>query len=221
MNAIQVGLHMILNGVQFGEHWVMSIWNGLNYILRVYFPDQSIFQVVIELSIPTCIALFLLVWLGQYPAFVIYLILDLFGHDEKVAKKKKAKERALERQRRPDIVKAREQYHAGRKEMIKKLSFLGIKYPFQSEELSLEGKMRHMESLWERKVTWSPYAFWILRDNQIMIRMHFTDEDCETLESQAARLYNDWYAWMLTVKFQPRKEVRDSVSMKEPAYDFE
>jgi|GEM_PF-3724381 len=194
------------------------MWSFLVTLWNNSYHETPWWGIAISLAVTIPFALILVGLIIEYPIGLLYAL--LIWNPDRDRCKRLAKERAYEHVHRPDIVEARERYRLARTDMLQTLWDLMAKYPFSSvaEDEDVERMMQRMERLWARKGAWSPYAFWVLWDNQMVIRLHFTEEDSETFEGQVHRLYNDWYAWMVTVGFQPRRTWDSRVGDK--VYDF-
>ena len=194
------------------------MWSFLVTLWNNSYHETPWWGIAISLAVTIPFALILVGLIIEYPIGFLYAL--LIWNPDRDRCKRQTKERAYERAHRPDIVEARERYRLARTDMLQTLWDLMAKYPFSSvaEDEDVERMMQRMERLWARKGAWSPYAFWVLWGNQMVIRLHFAEEDSETFEGQVHRLYNDWYAWMVTVGFQPRRTWDSIVGDK--VYDF-
>lgn len=175
-------------------HFLLTVWNNSYH-------DTPWWGIVLSLGVTLPFVLLLVAWVIEVPIGFLYAL--FVWNPERDQKRRRDRQRAHEQLHHPEIAVARKRYRMSREAMLQTLEKWQQDYPLVSigEDENPEQMMRNMERLWEERRMWSPYAFWVLWDNQLVLRTSVQKAACEDFEGQVQRLYQDWYSWMCTVNF--------------------
>lgn len=174
----------------------VTLWNNSYH-------DTPWWGIALSLGVTLPFALIVVAWVIEVPLGFLYAL--FVWNPDRDQKKRREKLQALNQSSHPEIGQAREQYCSSRAAMLQTLQKWQAIYPFSSiaEDADPEQMMRNMERIWGERKMWSPYAFWVLWDNQLVLRTTVPEAACDEFEAQVQCLYQAWDAWMGTVHLCP------------------